>query len=390
MEPRAFCSQSSVVVVAGKGGVGKTTVAATLALTAASQGLSTLLVDVEGTGSLPAWFGRGSPLDYRAATLEPATAGRAEVTGRAITPDGALTEYLEDHGLGRVSKRMATTGTLELVATAIPGIRDILVLGKIKQLEQAADGADLIVVDAPAAGHAIGFLASARGLLDAIGVGPIRSQAADVLGLLTDPARCQVLLVTLPEQTPVNEAVETAFHLEDRVGVKLGPVLVNGLVPDLDLPEDASAAAALAGVGLPADVGAALDRAAAFRRRRQELQAVQVARLASELPLPQLHLPLVWTAEPGREELDLLSAALVAGVRRLPPAGRAEPADRAEPVGRAEPAGRAEPGTAGAHHHRSPDELGPPDATGGAHRSEGRPEPPRWTDGTAERFDART
>ena len=83
--------------------------------------------------------------------------------------------------------------------------------------------ADLIVLDAPAAGHAITFLQSARGLLDAVRVGPINTQARDVLEMLTDPERCQVVLVTLPEETPVNELVETAYHLEDRVGVGLGP-----------------------------------------------------------------------------------------------------------------------------------------------------------------------
>lgn len=318
MEPRAFCSQSNVVIVAGKGGVGKTTVAATLAVTAASCGLRTLLVDVEGTGSLPALFGRPGRLDYSVTTLDPSTPGRAEITGRSVTPDDALVEYLDDHGLGRVSRRMATTGTLELVATAIPGIKDILVLGKVKQLEQATPGVDLIVVDAPAAGHAVTFLATARGMLDAIGVGPIRSQSADVLELLTDPARCQVMLVTLPEETPVNEAVETAFLLEDRAGVKLGPIVVNGLVPTLDLPADAAGAATAAGVDLPAAVAGSLDAAAAFRRRRQDRQAAQVARLAAELPLPQLHLPLLWTTEPGRAEIGSLAYELTGGISRLP------------------------------------------------------------------------
>jgi len=320
VEPRAFCSQSNVVIVAGKGGVGKTTVAATLAVTAAGCGLRTLLVDVEGTGSLPALFGRFRPLDYNSTTLEPSAAGRAEITGRTVTPDDALVEYLDDHGLGRVSKRMATTGTLELVATAIPGIKDILVLGKIKQLEQAAPGVDLIVVDAPAAGHAVTFLATARGMLDAIGVGPIRSQSADVLELLTDPARCQVMLVTLPEETPVNEVIETAFLLEDRAGVKLAPVVVNCLVPPLELPLDATSAGREAGVELTAEAAAGLDAAAAFRRHRQSLQAAQVARLAAELPLPQLHLPLLWTTDPGRAELDCLAGELAAGISGLTPA----------------------------------------------------------------------
>src|SRR5439155_1700853 len=121
---------------------------------------------------------------------------------------------------------------LDVVATAVPGMKDILVLGKVKQLEREGV-ADLILIDAPAAGHAISFLLSPRGLLDAVRVGAVRRQAEEVIELLSDPSRCRVMLVTLPEETPVNELVDTAFALEDRVGVKLGPVVVNGVAGDL-------------------------------------------------------------------------------------------------------------------------------------------------------------
>src|SRR5439155_1348294 len=172
-------------------------------------------------------------LTYQETVLHPGGAGAAEVRARTLTPDDALLEYLVDHGLRRISKRLVRSGALDVVATAAPGIRDILVLGKVKQRARAG-AADLIVLDAPAAGHAITFLMSSRGLLDAVRVGPVRAQAEDVLELLTDRRRCQVVLVTLPEETPVNELVETAFALEDRVGVSLGPVVVNGIYPELD------------------------------------------------------------------------------------------------------------------------------------------------------------
>lgn len=308
MDPRAFCSSSDVVIVAGKGGVGKTTVAAALALSAARAGVDTLLVDIEATGALPALFGRTEPLGYRPVTLaEPA--GGATVRGRSLTPDDALLEYLEDHGLRRVSRRMLATGTLDLVATAIPGIRDILILGKVRQLEQSGDSG-LIIVDAPAAGHAVAFLASARGLLDAIPVGPIRTQSAQVDAMLTDPTRCQVLLVTLPEETPVNEAVETAFHLEDRAGIKLGPIVANGVFPQLDLPEDVPAAAAAGGAHLDGAELEHLAAAATFRLRRQDLQRRQLTRLSERLPLPQLVLPYLWTTNLGPSDVGQLAEVL--------------------------------------------------------------------------------
>src|SRR5437868_4808002 len=239
MDIAGFCTQSSVIIVAGKGGVGKTTVSAALARTAARNGLSVLVVELEGKSGLTSALGHPELLTYDEVVLSnegaKAADGRpmAEIRARTLTPDDALLEYLVDHGLRRISKRLVRSGALDVVATAAPGIRDILVLGKVKQLERAG-AADLIVLDAPAAGHAITFLMSSRGLLDAVRVGPVRAQAEDVLELLTDRRRCQVVLVTLPEETPVNELVETAFALEDRVGVSLGPVVVNGIYPELD------------------------------------------------------------------------------------------------------------------------------------------------------------
>ena len=316
MDPGQFLHASRVVIVAGKGGVGKTTVAAALARMAAREGLSTLVVQVEPSSGMARLFGR-PPLGYAESSLAPAAGTVAEIRGRTITPDDALLEYLEDHGLRRISRRLVSTGAMDVVSTAAPGIKDILILGKVKALERSGS-ADLIVLDAPAAGHAITFLLSVRGLLDAVRVGPINAQASDVLELLTDPARCSVMLVTLPEETPVNELVETAFTLEDRVGVALGPVVVNGLygaLPGIDVSP--AEAAAEAGVTLRPGEAEALAEAAAFRRRRWALQEDQLARLDEMLPMPQLHLPFLFSADLGPAHVDTLAGALRDGVMGL-------------------------------------------------------------------------
>ena len=321
MDPAQFLTASGVLIVAGKGGVGKTAVTAALAVAASSVGVRTLIVEVEGKGGMPAMFG-ATGLTYEDAVLIHAAEEHADgvhggVTARTITPDDALLDYLAGHGLQRISNRLVASGALDLVATAVPGIRDILVLGKIKQLEQTGEW-DLILLDAPAAGHAITFLRSARGLADAVKVGPINSQANDVLELLCDPTRCRVALVTLPEETPVNEVVETAYSLEDEVGVALGPVLVNAVFPELPgLQTDPEDAAAAAGVTLLDGEADLLRAAAEFRTDRTALQLQQLARMAEELPLPQVRLPYLFTSELGRAELDQLAAAVTEGIRHL-------------------------------------------------------------------------
>ena len=176
MDVAAFCRQSRVLIVAGKGGVGKTTMTAALAHLAAQAGLSVLVVELEGRPGVANAFGSPVPLDYAGAVLKAAGAspmGDADedsarpippgtVRARTITPDDALLEYLADHGLRRVSKRLMSSGIIDLVAGAIPGIRDVLVLGKVKQIERSRI-ADLILVDAPATGHTMTFLSSAGG-----------------------------------------------------------------------------------------------------------------------------------------------------------------------------------------------------------------------------------
>jgi len=321
LDPARFFAASRLVIVAGKGGVGKTVVSATLARAAARVGMSALVIEVEGKSGLATMYGQGA-LEYDEAVLFAGGGpeGEGEVRARTLTPDDALLDYLQDHGLSRISKRLVSSGALDVVATAAPGIKDILILGKVKQLERAGV-ADLLILDAPAAGHAITFLRAARALLDTVRVGPINAQAREVLEMLTDHERCRVVLVTLPEETPVNELVDTAFSLEDRVGIGLAPVVVNGVYDEVaGVAADPVAAAQAAGTTLRDGEAEALVAAARFRADRTSLQVGQIARLAEQLPLEQIRLPFVFTTEIGAGELDGLADRLVAEIVRLPEA----------------------------------------------------------------------
>jgi anion-transporting ArsA/GET3 family ATPase len=276
---------SGLVIVAGKGGVGKTTVSAVLARAAAGDGRRVLLVELDG---------------------KPALAGLVpDLQVRSISAADALEEYLHEHGFRVIAKRLATTGVIDVVGTAAPGIDDLVVLGKVKQLERSGEW-DLIVVDGPAAGHAVTFLTSAAGLRDAVRSGPVRSQADDVVEMLGDPARCQVVLVTTPETTPVNELLETIAVLRRRIDVRLGPVVVNQIDTGPSLPDPAAVS-----FGRTRTHVADAVAAAEFRRTRRAAQADELARVCELVAQHIIQLPAVATA--GLEPSDIV--ALAEGVR---------------------------------------------------------------------------
>ena len=287
---KPLLTAARVTVVAGKGGVGKTTVTAVLATAAAAAGMRVLVVELDGKPVLADLLG--------------------DVPLLSLSAQLALEEYLRDHGFGRIAKRLSSSGVIDVVSTAAPGIDDIVVLGKIKQLERSGDW-DAIVVDGPAAGHAVTMLTSAAGLRDAVSGGPVRAQADEVLEMLEDPARIQVALVTLAETTPVNETVETAFRLEDRVGVRLAPVIVNAVdVGPGDVDEHRRLSDLLAGVSVDELDAAALGAAARFRDEWRAVQQAAIAQLAESLPLDQLHVPFVTGAALDAEAVVALARSV--------------------------------------------------------------------------------
>ena len=287
-----------------------------MAATLARGGLRILIVELEGRPDTARAFGGDGLLSYEPRRLLDHASG-GSVDGRCLRPDDALIEYLGDHGLGRISKRLASSGVLDVVAGAIPGIKDVLVLGKVKQIANESE-ADVILVDAPATGHAVPLLTSAAGLTDIARSGPVNRQAGEVVEMLSDPARCQVMLVTIPEELPVTETIEAAYLVEDRAGVALGPVIANRVdTADRALAVPAETAAAEAGVVLADDVATALDAAAAFQRRRARVADEALERLRRELPLEILELPRLTTASIGPDEIALLADALETAIASL-------------------------------------------------------------------------
>jgi arsenite-transporting ATPase len=285
VDPVPVLSGSTVTVIAGKGGVGKTTVTAVLARSAARAGRRVLVVELDGKPVLDTLVG--------------------DVPIQPISAAAALDQYLREHGFGRIASRLNSSGVIDVVSTAAPGIDDIVVMGRIKQLERSGEW-DVILVDGPAAGHAVTFLTSPAGLQRTVRSGPVREQADAVVELLSDPARAQVVLVTLAETTPVNELIETAARLREEVGVRLGPIVVNALdASSQPLPDPAEVDLK----GLTRGDRALLTAAAEFRRTRQSMQAAEVARLRDSLVVPHWYLPLVPVASLDADAVDELAGS---------------------------------------------------------------------------------
>ncbi len=298
------------MVVAGKGGVGSSTVAAAAALAAAREGADVLFISVDGRPGMGSLLG-GREINDREQTLQRLDGG-GRIRARTIPADQAFGDYLELKGVGGILRRAASAASLPMIAAATPGLEHLLVLGKVKELEKQRN-ADLIVVDAPPAGHAAPFLRSASGLSDVVKSGPVLDQAREVSEMLADPARCAALLVALPEETPITEVIELAIDLGDELGMSLLPLVVNACWPERPGLEKSPAMAARSHkLKLTDSAKESLESAVAFGRSRLVQQREQLERLRDARDEPVFTLPRLATPRLGPEHLARLADELVA------------------------------------------------------------------------------
>jgi anion-transporting ArsA/GET3 family ATPase len=223
--------ERKLIVVSGKGGVGKTTVACALGLLAARRGLRTIVVEVSAQRRLPGLFGSHDG----AAGVE--TELRKRLWSISIDPDRALLEWLQALG-GRVSGRvLASSSTFQYFAAAAPGAKELVSMVKLWELAEGERRRgrerryDLVVLDAPSTGHALGMLHSPLTFGAIARVGPIAAQAERVRELLGDPARSGYLGVAQPTEMAVTETLELQNDLSRRLGRELYAVVVNGVLP---------------------------------------------------------------------------------------------------------------------------------------------------------------
>lgn len=294
-------------VVTGKGGTGKTTVAAALALSLAGGGRRVLLLEVENRQGIAQIFDT-PPLPYRESRVAVADDGGI-VYALPVDPEAALLEYLEMfYGIKRGGIALRRLGAIEFATTIAPGLRDVLLTGKASEAVKREDASgkpfyDAVVMDAPPTGRITRFLNVNTEIAGLAKVGPVKNQADSVMGVIRS-ARTAVHLVTLLEEMPVQETLDGISELHS-TGLPVGAVVINQVRPSELTPDELVAAGrrtlpdgliveGLRAAGLPDDdaVVAALEDEAADHAARMGLQSDQRVRLA-EAGRPILELPHV-------------------------------------------------------------------------------------------------
>jgi anion-transporting ArsA/GET3 family ATPase len=297
-----------LVFVTGKGGVGKTTVAVALGLRAAAEGKRTIVCEVAAQ-------------EHASRIFEHREVGFHEVEmtenlwAISIDPDNAMREYVLLQLKVRAMRDLLFRSRIfTYFAAATPGLKELVTIGKIWELAQLDRKVkkgrkyDLVIVDAPATGHGIGFLQTPRMYASVARVGPIHGQALQLEALITDHRHTGTAIVSLPEEMPVNESATLERKLRDEVGVAVDRVYMNGLYPERFSKEEAER---LADLGAAENgVVRAAARAALSEHNRARSQRAQLARLRRRVSSPVKTLPFLFAPELGVEEAHELSLRL--------------------------------------------------------------------------------
>jgi anion-transporting ArsA/GET3 family ATPase len=301
-----------LVLVTGKGGVGKTTVASALALYAAEHGRKTLLCEVDARGDIASYL-ETEPTKFNPREVLP------NLFAMSMDTEASLREYL------RLNLRIPVVGRIgplakafDFVATAAPGVREVLVVGKLCW-EVREQHYDLVVADASATGHIVGQLSAPQAINELVKVGLIRSQTDWVLEILSDPKRTGLVVVTTPEEMPVNETIELAGRIKTETTVELAAVVVNRVLPELfgraeeevfekiRQPETAERLAELVG----GDVENVLEAARlAVTLRRTGAGHLERLREGIDPAVPMLYMPFVFTRAHGLRTIRNVARSL--------------------------------------------------------------------------------
>jgi anion-transporting ArsA/GET3 family ATPase len=298
-----------LVFVTGKGGVGKSTISIALGLAAASRGKRTMVCEVGGQETASRVFRRAEIGFHEVEVAD-------NLWAISIDPDQSLREYLLLQLRVRAMRDMLVRSKLfNYLAAATPGLKELVTIGKIWELAQPdrkvkkAEEYDLVIVDAPATGHGIGFLQTPRTFANIARVGPVHNQAQELDRFITDHDMTGAAIVALPEEMPVNESASLEDSLTNEVGMAVDRVYMNGLYPERFAKGEATELErAMEEAEGPAKAAV---RAALSEYRRSRSQRAQLQRLKRAVSSPVKTLPFIFKPQLDVPSLERLSGALV-------------------------------------------------------------------------------
>ena len=295
------------MIVTGKGGVGKSTVALALALAGARRGKRTILCEVASQEHLSHVFHRAE-VGFHEVEMD------ENLWAISIDPDESMREYvLLQLKVRAMRDLLFRSRVFSYLAAATPGLKELVTIGKIWELAlddrkvKRGRSYDLVIVDAPATGHGVGFLQTPRTFANVARVGPIRQQAETLDRFVRDPQRTGVVVVALPEEMPVNETAKLERDLIDEVGVGVDRIYCNGLYERRFDDAEAERLAELAEHSSGGVLAAC--RAAVGETRRARAQREQLARLEQLVRAPVTTLPFLFAPDIGIEEIGSLAEA---------------------------------------------------------------------------------
>jgi anion-transporting ArsA/GET3 family ATPase len=314
--PTAGLLDRKLIFITGKGGVGKTTIAAALAMLAAGRGKRTLVCEVDAKGNLAEFFETG-PTRFEEREIQP------NLWAMSMDTEASLKQYLSlQLKIPLVARIGPLARTFDFVATAAPGVKEIVTVGKLCW-EVLQRHYDIVVVDAPPTGHIVGQLAAPQAINQLVQVGLVRQQTGWMLDILGDPAVTGLVIVATPEEMPVSETIDLQERAEAETTVDLAAIVVNRVLPELfgrgeeevferlDQPDGIGVLDdALGGSVQPLFDGARL----AVTLRRTRTEHLDRLRAGIHPSVPMLYVPYLFVRSHGlrstRQVAEALSAEL--------------------------------------------------------------------------------
>lgn len=304
------------IVNTGKGGVGKSTISAAMALAAARKGKRVLAMEINTKERISRLFG-AQPVGTEVGRIH------ENVWAVNVTPEAARREYLlMKMRFETLYKAVFENRFVRQFLRAIPGLNDLNLIGKAWYHEQERDRSgrpvyDLIVVDAPATGHGLFLLRIPKVIVEAVPTGPMAEECRRILELLEDPKRTALNLITLTEEMPVNETVELKAELDAHLDMPMGYLIANGIYPPLFSPHEATQLDALLDAHRGADdLVARLLEAGVFRDQRCKLQAGYLDLLHRKIAMPLIEVPYYFAPEIDFSVIQRMAAHIEECVER--------------------------------------------------------------------------